>query len=334
MNFIKKVILYIYNFLFIQYYPNCELKIHKNINRDPIIIINGMYNLQVSSDCFIKELDIFNMTYLFNLLPGMNARMNAIFLYNKIYGGYLEIGKYSEYSEGIYPTWSNDSPISFFCHSYGGNIIIELINILVEKGLDPDKMINKVVFLSPTFISQKSNYILYQDELLKNYLKICEYCKNYPLIKYIYTPRNNILKKNKCENLSIPVLKKYNINNMNVFDTTSDLNYNISAIDFLKKHKITYRIYVGCLLLEKNYILYNLLISPLYIFSSIKINLPNINIFDGMNYYDLKFCQKNNINIVDSLGHFDLYFDINPCTFARNKLFYYEVIKYLRNNKI
>lgn len=332
MNIIKRVILFIYNFIFVQYYPKCDLKIHKNINKEPVIMINGMYNMQISEDCIMSQMDIFNTTYIFNLLPAMNARMNAQFLYNKIYGGFIEIGKFSEYTEGVYCEWSEKNPISFFCHSYGGNVLLELINILLEKGLEPEKMIYKVVFLNPTFISTKTNYREYNNQLLDYYVKTCKQVIKYPLLKFIYNPRDIILKKNKLLCFGIPILKMYQINKKNVFDT-SDLDYNPSHIDFLNDHKITYKIYVGSITFDFEYIFYNILCSPLYIFSSIKLDIPKINVFDGMNYYDLKFCQKNNIQIIDSLGHFDLFFDVNPFSFARTKLFSYEILKYLRNKK-
>jgi hypothetical protein len=333
MNFIKRFIIFIYNLIFVQYYPKCDLRIHKNINNDPIIMINGLYNMQISQESFIQEMDIYNTTFLFNLLPAMNARMNAQFLYNKIYGGLIEIGKFSEYSEGVYREWSEKKPISFFCHSYGCSVLIELIKILLEKDLRPEKMIYKIVFLNPTFLAEKSNYILYENHFMSTFFSACRHTNTYPILKNIYNPRDCILKKNKLINFSIPVLKMYKIKNEHVFDTT-DIQYDSSALDILNKYKITYKIFIGSITFDPEYILYNIIISPFYLLSSVFLNLPRINVFDGMSYYNLKFCQKNNFQIVNSLGHFDLFFDTNPCTFARNKLFYYDVIKYLRNKKI
>lgn len=334
-GFIKDIILFIYNFIFIQYYPKSTLKIHKKISKDPIILINGLYNLQISQECMLMNMDIYNQSFLFNLLPLMNSKMNAEFCYKKIYGGLIDIGKYSEYSEGIYPIWSEDNPISFVAHSYGCNVLYELCKLLENEGKDPTKMIAKVVFINPLFLANKSNYVLYKNDISKYYFSWTQMTREFSILKWFYSPKNFILKKNK-----IPLNEQYNniyqkisINNKNVFEF-SDLDYNLEIINYLNRLKLTYKIYIGVVIFDFEYILNNIIQSIIYLFSSIRLNAPKHIIFDGMSYYEHAVISK--IPCVEnyySLGHFDLFFDINPLTFARNKMFYFDILKYLRNKK-
>lgn len=335
MNFIKKIILFIYNFIFIQYYPKSEIKIHKKITKEPIIIINGLYNLQISQNSIFLDMDIYNMSFLFNLLPMMNSQMNADFLYKKIFGGLIDIGKYSEYSEGIYPIWSEQNPISFFAHSYGSNVFYELCKIIEKNGKDPSKMISKFVLVDPIFLAKKSNYLTYQYEINRFYLLWSNLSEKYSILKIFYNPKNFIIKKNK-----IPMNEYYNhtynkitINNQNVF-SMNDLNYNTQILEYFDNKNFTYKIYVGNLIFDFEYILNNLFYSLFYILSSIKLNPENILVFDGMSFYNNQELLKyKNIEKIYSLGHFDLFFDINPFCYSRNKIFYFDILRYLRNKK-
>lgn len=340
-TFIKNILLFIYDFFFVQYFQSTRLKLHKNINLDPIIIINGQFNLQISHTPHIFEMDALNINKtnisLIDIVPMVNSETNAKFVYDKIKGNHVQIGKYSEYSEGVYHMWNENNPINIIAHSYGCNVVLELVNYLKQNNMDPKKMIHKIVFINPCFLSEKNNYEIYHKNICKYYSKWSEMCSKNGFLRSIYNPKETIIKKNKFPinylnyHVSFP-FEEFMIDNKKVFEIKDYVINQKSLMDYSNLN-IPHKIYIGNIVFYNEYMLHNILISPLYMFFSIKLNMPKIQVFDGMAYYDKNFCKNNNFILVDSLGHFDLFFDINPCIYWRNRLFYHEILTFLRNKK-
>lgn len=339
-TFIKNALLFIYDIFFVQYFPSTQLRLHKNINLDPIIIINGQFNLQISHTPYIFEMDASSINKvnisLIDIIPLMNSEANAKFVYDKIKGNHIQIGKYSEYSEGAYHVWNEENPINIIAHSYGCNVVLELVNFLKQKNLDPKKMINKIAFINPCFLSEKNNYQIYHKNICKYYSKWSSMCNQNSILRQIYNPKETIIKKNKfpinyLNNTSFP-FEEFMIDNNKVFEI-KDYTINEKSLLDYSNLNIQHKVYIGNILFYNEYMLYNFLVSPLYMFFSIKLNLPKIQVFDGMAYYNLNFCKNNNFTIQDSIGHFDLFFDTNPCLYSRNRLFYYDILSFIRNKK-
>ncbi len=360
MNFVKKIFLWLYNLIFMQNYPKSELKMHKMINKYPMILINGLYNMQISNESIIQELDIQDNCFIFNTLPLMNAPTNAKFLHQKIIGGLLSIGKYTEFCEGILHNWSYENPIIFICHSFGVDVIIELIKLLEAKNLNVNKMIHKIVLINPVQLSDNSNYYKYFYLFQKYYLYACEHAKKYSILRYIFNPRDSILVKNKI--ISTPRilnhLNEYQIDNNQFFNfndfkkyskNTDSYTLENNLIDFFKSRSLNYNIYVGSLKFDIKYIINYFPFSLFYIFSFIKLESDYINkkdefyymktctenvIFDGMSIYDLEYLKLNQVKIIDSVGHFDTFFDWHPTIYFSNKIFFLDFLKFCRTNKI
>lgn len=359
MYLIKRLFLWFYNLIFMQHYPKSDLKIHKMMNKYPMIIINGMYNVQISSESIIQELDIQDNCYIFNTLPLMNAQTNAIFLHRKIIGGLLSMGKYTEYCEGILNNWSSENPIIFICHSFGVDIITELIKILEEQNLNVGKMIHKIVLINPVQLSDNSNYYKYFYLFQQYYILACQHIKRYSFLRYIFNPRDSILVKNKITFAPriLNHLNEYQIDHVKLFDfkdfqklskINDDLTPENNLIDFLNSRHLNYTAYVGSLKFDIRYIMNYFPFSLFYIFSFMnleseyfkkkndlsfmKASTENV-IFDGMSIYDSEYLKKNKVQIIDNLGHFDLYFDWHPTTYFSNKLFFLDLLKFCRTDK-
>jgi hypothetical protein len=293
---------------------------------EPIIYVNGFYNLQFSLSVGGKEGGCLRQKHLFHLLPLMNAETNASFLYHRIKGGIFELGKYREDVDGIHSAWSETKPIKIVAVSYGCDVVVELINILKSKGLDPSKMISQALLLNPHFASVESNYIYFHHVLATGYIIFCNLANTFPVLKSLYHPRDTVLSKIKIsqgnwsnsQNAWDPAscyklcgsLQGYQLDGKYPFricDSSSRDEYRTSSWEILKHSNVTLVVKIGIFhhwqsnlatrLLEivSRYLSLLLLycLHPKIILKSPSNLIPFQHVFDGMSLYDYGDCKIN-----------------------------------------
>lgn len=349
--YIKRFIFYFYDYLYQKYYIKCnnnlKINVHRNLCKDPIFIVNGILNLQVSEHSFILNMDFLNKTHILNILPLCNDKIQAKYIYHIIKGGLFEFGRFAEYYDGIYPQWNYENPISLVGHSFGCNVIIELCELLSKNNMEPNKMINKIVFISPLFLHNKNLYNKYLIYIYNTFFKYIKFTTTYPFFKNIYNTYENIFISNK-----IPIktnfyeqiiLNKINDKYKNFFIDENQIQSQIQCHDTLShininnifkyKYNIPYKIYIGKINFTYEYFYKYNIISIFYLYLCFLLDLNKIDVFDGVVFYDKKKIQEH-IEFVDNLGHFDFLFYLHPFVYFNTKYTFYTIFSYLRNKKV
>lgn len=317
-------------------FATAEKEYDERNNTTPIIYVNGEYNIQFSREVRKDGGSCLRKKVLFNLLPLMNAEINAEYLYQKIFGGHIHVGQYSEYASGIYPCWSKEKPIMFVCHSYGCDVFIELIKLLESKGAASAELVSSAHLINPHFGSIDSNYENWYEKLVYVYLCICDIAHKSQWMTRIYSPRDLVLSANKIKtcvfegnenstNYKISrALRNHRIGGRRLFELRKNRKANdtppqtlTEGVKFLNRHGICHNIIVGNIELSVGSFCRHFFVSGIFYLISficlqnsnkiVKENLGNLtpcdHIFDGMCLYDYKECKKNNVHIVDGIGH-------------------------------
>ena len=295
----------------------------------PLIYINGAYNLQFSQEVRVGTGDCLCKKVLFNLLPLMNAEINAEYLFQKILGGNIQVGEYKELADGIHPSWSKDRPIRFVCHSYGCDVLLKLVDLLHAKGCNPGEMISMVYLVNPHFAAVESNYNNWHEKLTYVYLNLCDIYHSSRLVSLIYTPRDCVLSANRIKTTSMELpergtyeklskaLKDHQVGGRLFFDVTSERYCSLTeARLFLTRMGVQHTFVVGNIQVTVGSLYTSFATSVFYLVSlgclqqtnaAARTRLDNLtpfdHVFDGMCLYDYKECLKNNVKIVDGVGH-------------------------------